>query len=222
MDRRPTWSSWSARTGGPGAKGLSLIVLETDGNAGFGRGRNLDKVGLQASDTSELFFDNPVVPPEILLGTEEGQGFFQLMRNSRRSGCRSPSAPPRRWSARSSSRPTTSRPAPPSASRSSQFQTTAFTLAEGKTEATVARVFVNHCLERHLKGELDATTAAMAKYWITDLQCTIVDRSPACSFTAATATWTSIRSARMFKDGRVARIYGGTNEIMKVLIARSL
>ncbi|SDK12836.1 acyl-CoA dehydrogenase [Bradyrhizobium lablabi] len=68
-----------ARTGGPGAKGLSLIVLETEGNEGFRRGRNLDKIGLHASDTSELFFDDAVVPPENLLGTEEGNGFVQLM-----------------------------------------------------------------------------------------------------------------------------------------------
>jgi acyl-CoA dehydrogenase len=101
-----------------------------------------------------------------------------------------------------------------------EFQNTQFELAECKTEATIARVFVDHCTERHLSGGLDTATASMAKYWLTDLQCKIIDRC--LQLHGGYGYMNEFPIARMFRDARVERIYGGTNEIMKVLIARTL
>jgi acyl-CoA dehydrogenase len=101
-----------------------------------------------------------------------------------------------------------------------EFQNTQFELAECKTEATIAKVFVNHCIERHLAGGLDTATASMAKYWLTDLQCKIIDRC--LQLHGGYGFMNEYPIARMFRDARVERIYGGTNEIMKVLIARTL
>jgi len=100
------------------------------------------------------------------------------------------------------------------------FQNTQFELAECKTEATVAQVFVDHCIERHLQGDLDVATAAMAKYWTTDLQCRIIDRC--LQLHGGYGYINDYPIARMYRDARVERIYGGTNEIMKIVIARSL
>jgi acyl-CoA dehydrogenase len=102
----------------------------------------------------------------------------------------------------------------------SSFQNTQFELAECKTEATIARVFVDHCIERHLAEQLDTVTASMAKYWLTDLQCTIIDRC--LQLHGGYGYMNEYPIARMYRDARVERIYGGTNEIMKVLIARTL
>ena len=101
-----------------------------------------------------------------------------------------------------------------------EFQNTQFELAECKTEATIARVFIDHCIERHLSGGLDTATASMAKYWVTDLQCKIIDRC--LQLHGGYGYMNEFPIARMFRDARVERIYGGTNEIMKVLIARTL
>ena len=100
------------------------------------------------------------------------------------------------------------------------FQNSQFVLAECKTEATVAKVFVDNCIERHLKGGLDATTASMAKYWLTDLQCKIIDKC--LQLHGGYGYMDEYPISRMYRDARVERIYGGSNEIMKVLIARSL
>jgi acyl-CoA dehydrogenase len=100
------------------------------------------------------------------------------------------------------------------------FQNTQFVLAECKTEATIARVFVDHCIEQHLKGKLDASTASMAKYWVTDLENKIIDRC--LQLYGGFGYMSEYPIARMYRDSRVQRIYGGTNEIMKVLIARTL
>jgi acyl-CoA dehydrogenase len=100
------------------------------------------------------------------------------------------------------------------------FQNTQFVLAECKTEATVARVFVDHCIEEHLKGRLDAATASMAKYWVTDLENKIVDRC--LQLFGGFGYMNEYPISRMYRDSRVQRIYGGTNEVMKLLIARTL
>src|SRR5580692_806906 len=120
-----------------GAKGVSLMVVETDDAPGFRRGRKLKKLGLDAADTSELFFDDVALPASSLLGTEEGQAFAQKI---------------------------------------IEFQNTQFVLAECKTEVTIAKVFLDHCIGLHLDGKLDTTTASMAKYRLTDLLGTLVDR----------------------------------------------
>ncbi|MGH6874297.1 MAG: acyl-CoA dehydrogenase family protein, partial [Aestuariivirgaceae bacterium] len=159
-----------------GAKGISLFVVETDAVEGFRRGRNLDKIGLKANDTSELFFDHVEVPASSLLGSEEGQGFFMLMDQLPQERLLiALHAVGRIESALEvtidyvKSRSAFGKPL-------IEFQNTQFELAECKTEATIGRVFVDHCIARHLDKALDTATASMAKYWMTDLQCRIIDR----------------------------------------------
>jgi acyl-CoA dehydrogenase len=209
-----------ARTGEPGAKGISLIVLETESNEGFRRGRNLDKIGLHASDTSELFFDNAVAPPENLLGTEEGNGFVQLMQQ----------LPQERLSLAVGAVASMERAIKLTAEYTKErkafgkpiieFQNTAFKLAERKTEAMIARVFVDWCVERLVAGELDTVTASMAKWWCSQKQ---VETADEClQLHGGYGYMEEYPIARMFVDARIQKIYGGTNEIMKLLIARSL
>lgn len=209
-----------ARTGGPGAKGLSLLVLETEGCAGFRRGRSLDKIGLHASDTSELFFDNAIVPPENLLGREEGLGFAQLMQQ----------LPQERLILAVGSVAAMENAIALTVDYAKQrkafgkplfeFQNTAFKLAERKTEALIARVFVDFCVERMIAGELDTVTASMAKYWCSQKQVETVDEC--LQLHGGYGYMEEHPIARMFVDARIQKIYGGANEIMKVIIARSL
>jgi acyl-CoA dehydrogenase len=203
-----------------GAKGTSLIVVETDEVEGFERGRNLDKIGLKSNDTSELFFNDVRVPTSNLLGHEEGQGFVQLMQQ----------LPQERLQIGATAVAVIERALALTIDYVKQrkafgkavmeFQNTQFKLAEMKTEATVARVFYNNCVERHVAGGLDPVTASMAKYWLTDLQGKIVDEC--LQLHGGYGYMNEYPIARMYRDARVQRIYGGTNEIMKVLIARSL
>jgi acyl-CoA dehydrogenase len=203
-----------------GARGTSLIFVETDGAEGFERGRNLDKLGQEAQDTSELFFNDVKVPTENLLGTEEGQGFFQLMSQ----------LPQERLNIAVQGMATIERALELTIAYVKDrkafgkaildFQNTQFVLAECKTEATVAKVFVNHCIGQHLEGKLDAATASMAKYWVSDLENKIVDRC--LQLFGGYGFMNEYPIARMYKDSRIQRIYGGTNEIMKLLIARTL
>ena len=203
-----------------GAKGTSLIVVETDRVEGFHRGRNLEKLGQEAQDTSELFFDNVRVPTENLLGAQAGQGFVQLMQQ----------LPQERLTIGVSGVAVMERALDLTIAyvkereafgqRLIDFQNTQFRLAECKTEATVARVFIDRLIGLHLEGRLDAATASMAKYWVSDLENKIVD---AClQLFGGYGYMTEYPIARMFRDSRVQRIYGGANEIMKVLIARTL
>jgi acyl-CoA dehydrogenase len=203
-----------------GARGTSLLVVETDKAPGFERGRNLDKLGMEAADTSELFFNDVRVPVANLLGEGEGQGFFQLMGQ----------LPQERLNIAVQGITAIERALALTIDYVKQrkafgksildFQNTQFVLAECKTEATVARVFVNHCIEQHLKGKLDAATASMAKYWVTDLENSIIDRC--LQFFGGFGYMAEYPIARMYRDSRVQRIYGGANEVMKVLIARTL
>jgi acyl-CoA dehydrogenase len=209
-----------ARTGEPGAKGLSLIVVETAECDGFRRGRSLDKIGLHASDTAELFFDNAVAPPENLLGAEEGQGFVQLMQQ----------LPQERLilavgsvAAMESALALTidyTKQRKAFGKPIFEFQNTAFKLAERKTEATIARVFVDFCIERMIGGELDTVMASMAKYWCSQKQAETVDEC--LQLHGGYGYMEEYAIARMFVDARIQKIYGGANEIMKVIIARSL
>ena len=209
-----------ARTGGPGAKGLSLIVVETKDNDGFRRGRNLDKIGLHASDTSELFFEDAAAPPENLLGSEEGQGFAQLMQQLPRErlilavcAVASMERAVALTAEYTKERKAFGKPL-------IDFQNTAFKLAERKTEATIARVFVDWCVERLIAGDLDAVTASMAKWWCSQKQ---VETADEClQLHGGYGYMQEYPISRMFVDARIQKIYGGTNEIMKLLIARSL
>jgi acyl-CoA dehydrogenase len=203
-----------------GAKGTSLIVIETDEVEGFERGRNLDKIGLKANDTSELFFNDVRVPTANLLGSEEGQGFVQLMQQ----------LPQERLMIGTGAIAMAERALAVTidyvkerqafGQKIIDFQNTQFKLAELKTEITIGKVFYNDCVTRHLAGGLDPATASMAKYWLSDLQCRVVDEC--LQLHGGYGYMNEYPIARMYRDARVQRIYGGTNEIMKLLIARSL
>jgi acyl-CoA dehydrogenase len=205
---------------GVGAKGVSLMVVETEGAVGFRRGRKLKKLGLDAADTSELFFEDLKLPAEGLLGTEEGQGFAQLMND----------LPRERLIVAVHAQAMIERALALTIDYVKQrqafgkkiieFQNTQFVLAECKSEATIARVFHDHCIERYLKGELDTVTASMAKYWLTERQGKIIDRC--LQLFGGYGYMEEFPISRMYRDARVMRIYAGTNEIMKLLIARSL
>ncbi len=203
-----------------GAKGVSLMVVETGSVPGFRRGRKLKKLGLDAADTSELFFEDVALPAESLLGTEEGQGFAQLMSD----------LPRERLIVAVHAQAMIERALALTVDYVKQrqafgkkiieFQNTQFALAECKSEATIARVFHDHCIGRYLDGELDTVTASMAKYWLTDLQGKLIDRC--LQFFGGYGYMDEFPISRMYRDARVMRIYAGTNEIMKLLIARSL
>jgi len=203
-----------------GAKGVSLMVVETEDAAGFRRGRKLKKLGLDSADTSELFFEDVKLPAENLLGREEGQGFAQLMND----------LPRERLIVAVHAQAMIERALALTIEYVKQreafgkkiieFQNTQFGLAECKSEATIARVFHDHCIERYLGGTLDTVTASMAKYWITDVQGKIIDRC--LQFFGGYGYMEEFPISRMYRDARVMRIYAGTNEIMKLLISRSL
>jgi acyl-CoA dehydrogenase len=203
-----------------GAKGVSLMVVETEDATGFRRGRKLKKLGLDAADTSELFFEDVALPAESLLGFEEGQGFYQLMKD----------LPQERLIVSTHAVAMMERALALTidyvkqrqafGKRILDFQNTQFVLAECKAEVTVAKVFVDHCIERHLKGELDTVTASMGKFWHTDLLGKIVDRC--LQLFGGYGYMDEYPISRLYRDARVMRIYAGTNEIMKLMIARSL
>ena len=203
-----------------GAKGVSLIVVEAEDAPGFRRGRKLKKLGLDSADTSELFFEDVKLPAESLLGREEGQGFAQLMND----------LPRERLIVAVHAQAMIERALALTieyvkerqafGKKIIEFQNTQFGLAECKSEATIARVFHDHCIERYLGGTLDTVTASMAKYWLTDLQGKIIDRC--LQFFGGYGYMEEFPISRMYRDARVTRIYAGTNEIMKLLIARSL
>jgi acyl-CoA dehydrogenase len=203
-----------------GAKGVSLMVVETDDAKGFRRGRKLKKLGLDSADTSELFFEDVQLPAEALLGTEEGQGFYQLMKE----------LPQERLIVALHAGAMMERALALTIDYVKQrqafgkaiieFQNTQFELAECKTEATVAKVFIGHCIERHVRGELDAVTASMAKAWTTDILCKLIDRC--LQLFGGYGYMDEYPISRLYRDARVMRIYAGTNEIMNLLIARSL
>ncbi|MEM8686906.1 MAG: acyl-CoA dehydrogenase family protein [Pseudomonadota bacterium] len=205
---------------GAGAKGTSLFVVETDEVEGFERGRNLDKIGLKSNDTAELFFNDVRVPADALLGPVEGQGFIHLMEQLPQERLLIAVQAMGRIERALSLTLDYVREREVFGSKVMDFQNTQFTLAECKTEATIAKVFVDSCIGQLIKGELDAATASMAKYWLTDLQCKIIDEC--LQLHGGAGYMNEYPIARMYRDARVERIYGGTNEIMKVLISRSL
>lgn len=202
-----------------GAKGISLIAVEAE-RQGFRRGRNLDKIGLEASDTSELFYDDVHVPAENLLGGVEGRGFYQLMEKlaQERLLLAISAAAAMERAIEITSAYVKERRAFGQAIM--DFQNTQFRLAECKTEATIARVFIDDCIERHMDRKLDAASASMAKWWCSQKQCEIVDTC--LQFFGGYGYMSEYPISQMYKDARVQRIYGGTNEVMKLLIARTL
>lgn len=204
-----------------GAKGISLIAAENPTELpGYKRGRLLHKIGQKGQDTAELFFENLRVPAENLLGGREGQGFYQLMNQLPRErliiGVGAIAA------AEAAMHHTLDyvRQRKAFGKTLLEFQNTRFKLAERQTELTIGRVFIDHCIQKLLDGNLDAATASMAKWWGTQKQCEIVDEC--LQFFGGFGYMTEYPIARMYQDARVQKIYGGTNEIMKELIARSL
>jgi acyl-CoA dehydrogenase len=203
-----------------GAKGISLFVVETDKVEGFSRSRPLNKLGQEGRDTTELFFSDMRVPAGNLLGGVEGRGFSMLMNK----------LPQERmviaWQAMGMIEAALEvtlayvRERQAFGAPVMEFQNTQFKLAECKTEATIAKVFLYHCTQQLLAGTLDAATASMAKYWITETQGRIID---AClQLFGGYGYMLEYPIAEMYKDARAYRIYGGTNEIMKLIISRSL
>ncbi len=202
-----------------GARGISLIVVETD-RPGYSHGRVLEKIGMKGQDTAELFYEDVRVPVTNVLGDAEGLGFVQLMQQ----------LPQERLSIAIGAVVAMERVVELTAQYAKErtafgqelmgFQNTRFVLAECATETHVARVFLDDCIERHLAGELDAATASMAKYWCTEKQCQVVDRC--LQLFGGYGYMLEYPIARAYADARVQKIYGGTNEIMKELIARTL
>ncbi len=208
---------------GEAASGVSLIMLETEGvegEGGFSRGRNLEKLGQKAADTAEIFFADVRVPKANLLGGAEGSGFVQLMQQlpQERLIIAVGAVAGIEKTLQVTSEYVKERKA--FGKRILDFQNTQFKLAERFTEARVARIFVDDCVERLVDGKLDVSTAAMAKWWTTQKQCEIVDEC--LQFFGGYGYMMEFPIARMYADSRVQKIYGGSNEIMKMLIAREI
>jgi acyl-CoA dehydrogenase len=203
-----------------GAKGISLMAVETDQVDGFRRGRNLEKVGFKAQDTSELFFDDVKIPTANLIGQEPNQGFVQLMEQLPQE--RLIIAVQAVGAMEAAIRVTTDYVKERKAFGKTifDFQNTRFKLAEAATEAKIGRVFVDFCIEELIAGRLDVATAAMSKWWTTQKQCEVVDEC--LQLFGGYGYMSEYPISSMWTDARVQKIYGGTNEIMKDLIARSL
>jgi acyl-CoA dehydrogenase len=210
-----------ARTGEREAgRGISLLLLETRGAAGFRVGKVLEKIGQHSQDTSELFFDDVRIPADAVLGGEPGRGFPQLMTELAYErvliGVTAVVAIER--AVRLTVAYAREREA--FGKKLIEFQNTRFVLAEARTNAVVARAFIDRCVAELAAGRIDASTASMAKWWTTELQCKVID---AClQLFGGYGYMAEYPIARMYADARVQRIYGGTTEIMKELIARSL
>ncbi|MEZ5584991.1 MAG: acyl-CoA dehydrogenase family protein, partial [Candidatus Competibacteraceae bacterium] len=203
-----------------GARGTSLIVIETRDLPGYRVGRILNKIGQKSQDTCELFFDDVEVPAENLLGGEEGRGFYQLMQDlpyerailgvyavaiiERAVQLTTEYTKERRLFGKTVF----------------DLQNTRFKLAEAKTIATIGRVFMDHCIQRLVEGTLDTITASMAKWWLTEQQCQVIDEC--LQLFGGYGYMLDYPIAQMYVDARVQPIYAGTNEVMKEIIARSL
>jgi len=201
-----------------GARGVSLFLVEAE-RAGFARGRNLEKAGMSAQDTSELFFDEVRIPVTNLLG-EEGQGFRYLMTELPQerllvaiTAVAAAEEAVRLAIDYVEERQAFGKPL-------SALQNTRFKLAECRTEAAVGRAFLEQCIAKHLKGELDTTEASMAKYWCTEMQFRVADTC--LQLFGGYGYMKEYPISRLWADARVQRIYGGTTEIMKEIIGRGM
>ncbi len=201
------------------SKGVSLVLVEAT-RQGFKRGRNLEKVGLHAGDTSELFFEDVRVPASSIVGEEPGQGFYQLMRQLPQERLLIAAGAVGSMETGIALTLDYVKQRKAFGQAIFDFQNTKHKLAEAATEARVARVFVDDCVEKLLAGELNATLASMAKYWASDKQNEVLDLC--VQLHGGYGYMAEYPIARMWTDARVQKIYGGTNEIMKELIARSL
>ncbi|NJD30740.1 MAG: acyl-CoA dehydrogenase [Gammaproteobacteria bacterium] len=205
---------------GDRSRGLSILMVETEGLKGYRVGRVLDKMGMTAQDTSELYFEDVRVPADTLLGLVEGKGMHQLMGDLpyERLTIALGGVAAMEGAVAETAKYVRERKAFGHAI--GEFQNTRFRLAEIVTITRVARTFVDKCIEQLVKGELDTETAAMAKWWVTDMQQQVMDEC--VQLHGGYGYMNEYLVCRMFADSRVQRIYGGTNEIMKELISRSV
>ena len=200
------------------AKGISLVLCEKD-RGGFTRGKNLKKIGMKAQDTSELFFDNVILPKENVLGLP-GHGFFQLMdelpqeRLSIAVSAISAAEAALEWTILYAKERSAFK------RKIIEFQNTKFTLAQLKSELTVARTYIDRCVKEHINNNFSAEDGAIAKLWCTDLQFKVIDKC--LQIHGGYGYMEEYKISRAFVDARVQRIYGGTNEIMKEIISRNL
>ncbi|BCW90892.1 Acyl-CoA dehydrogenase [Alphaproteobacteria bacterium SO-S41] len=210
----------AAKTGTGGAKDVSLIVVEPEKAPGFRRGRNLDKVGMHAQDTSELFFDEVRVPVGNLLGGDEGRGFVQLMQELawERLSCALGAVTSMERAVEVTTDYVKQRNA--FGKPLMAFQNTQFRLAECKTKAVIARSFTDDLMMKLMEGTLDPVTAAMAKWWTTQSLTEVADEC--LQLHGGYGYMNEYPIAQIWADARVTKIFAGTNEIMKMLIARSL
>jgi acyl-CoA dehydrogenase len=204
---------------GQGAKGISLLIVDAR-TPGFRRGKVLDKVGQEGGDTSEMFFDDCKVPADCLIGGKEGQGFFQLMGQlpyERAQIAIGAAAQMERalalTVAYAKDRRAFGKPI-------IEFQNTRFVLADVKATTLAARTFADHLVQQWIDGKLDAALASMGKFWITERQGEVIDKC--LQLFGGYGYMTEYPIARMYADARVLRIYGGTNEIQRELVGRSL
>ena len=209
-----------ADTGGEGKHAKSLFAVETDGLEGFRRGNILEKAGQHAQDTAELFFDDMQVPANALLGEDTGIGFIQLMQQLPQERLNIAVQAVARMERGLAETIDYVKERKAFGKRILDFQNTRFELAELKTCTMVAKTFVYDCAAKHMNGGLDTVTASMAKYWVTDKQCEILDRC--LQLFGGYGYMDEYPISRLWRDARVERIYGGTNEIMKLVISRSL
>jgi acyl-CoA dehydrogenase len=205
---------------GEGAKGTSILMVETQALKGYRVGRILDKMGLKSQDTAELFFEDVRVPAANLLGGTEGQGFYQLMGDLpyERAVIAVTAVAAMEGALAETVKYVKDRRA--FGKSIAEFQNTKFKLAEAATKTRIARVFVDDCIAKIVAGTLDTVTASMAKYWITDTQQEVLDEC--LQLHGGYGYMNEYLVCRLFADSRVQRIYGGTNEIVKELIGRSL
>lgn len=203
-----------------GPRALSLLMIETKDLPGYRVGRSLEKIGRHAQDTCELFFDAVRVPVANLLGSGEGRGLFQMMDQLKyeRLSIGVSAVASAEHAVDITTRYVKERKA--FGKPLLDLQNTRFKLAECKTEAHIGRVFVNNCIQEFIAGRLDAITAAMAKYWLTESQCRIIDEC--VQLHGGYGYMQEYLIARMWADSRVQRIYAGSNEIMKEIVGTSL
>lgn len=202
------------------AKGISLLMVETTDLDGFRRNKPLKKIGMKGQDTSELFFDDCRVPAGNILGGEAGQGFFQLMRQLPRERLIIAVSAVAMMECAVSMTCEYVKERKAFGQALADFQNTKFTLAELATQAKIARVFLDHCIEQLNIGNLDTETASMAKWWCTEKQFETVHEC--LQLHGGYGYMMEYPIAHYFADSRVQMIYGGSNEIMKELISRSL
>jgi acyl-CoA dehydrogenase len=202
-----------------GAKGISILLVETKDLAGYRVGRFLDKIGQRSQDTNELFFEDVHVPADRLLGGSEGRGFAQLMSDLpyERMIVAVQAVAAMEGGLEETVRYVKGRKA--FGKTLLEFQNARFKLAEAATVTRVARTFIDRCIQEVVDGSIDDATASMAKWWATDMQQRVLDEC--VQLHGGYGYMNEYLVARLYADARVTRIYGGTNEIMKELIARS-